>query len=352
MTKSILGYSKKALEEILSSLNQPKFRAKQIHQWIYSKFSADFSAMKNIPKKLIESLEENYSVNPFSLEHCLKASDGTEKFVLRCQDGKLIETVYIPSEKRRTVCISTQVGCPVNCVFCASGKAGLIRNLSAAEIAGQILFIANRYGKMPTNIVVMGMGEPLLNPHTIEGLKIVTSEEFFNLGARHVTVSTSGIVPGIKKLADEQIQWNLAVSIHAPSDELRRNIIPDKCRYPLTEIIDACKYYLQKTGRKITFEYTLVKGENDSYDNAVNLAKLAKTINAKINLIPLNSIEENSSTPTKSDLNKFVSTLQKNGALVTIRNSRGDEIAAACGQLKNQIENQQKSSVETAQKEN
>lgn len=339
MKKSLIGLSVEDLKEIVISLKQPAFRAKQLHEWIYRKLTIDFDLMTNLSAPLRQSLAENYTVLPFTLRQSLKSKDGTEKFVLECLDGKLIETVNIPSSKRRTVCISTQVGCAVGCSFCASGKNGLERNLSVAEIAGQILFIANKFGQMPTNIVVMGMGEPLLNPHTEAGLTLVTSPNFLGLGARHITVSTSGIVPGMKKLADAGYQWNLAVSVHAPEDLLRSRIIPDKLRYPLAEIMDACRYYREKTGRKVTFEYTLVKGENDSRECARKLAELAKSVNAKINLIPLNSTELDDRRPNKKDLANFITQVENSGVTITVRESRGDEIAAACGQLKNRVEN-------------
>ncbi len=339
MKKSLIGISAENLKELIASLKQPAFRAKQLHEWIYRKLTTDFSQMTNLPATMRQSLEQSYTVIPFTIKECLKSKDGTEKFVLECLDGKLIETVYIPSAKRRTVCISTQVGCPVKCSFCASGRNGLERNLTAAEIAGQVLFIAARFKAMPTNIVVMGMGEPLLNPHTEEGLALITSPDFLGLGARHITVSTSGIVPGIKKLADAGYQWNLAVSVHAPEDILRSRIIPDKCRYPLTEIMEACRYYREKTGRKVTFEYTLVNGENDSKECARKLAALAKSVDAKINLIPLNPTDLENRRPQEKELSYFVAQLENCGVTVTVRNSRGDEIAAACGQLKNRVEN-------------
>ncbi|MGL4853849.1 MAG: 23S rRNA (adenine(2503)-C(2))-methyltransferase RlmN, partial [Lentisphaeria bacterium] len=265
MKKSLIGYSSEELLNLLIELKQPKFRASQVHEWIYSKHVAGIDEMSNLPAALRNTLSENFEIIPLKVKAKAKSKDGTIKYILECLDGELIETVYIPSSKRRTVCISTQVGCPVKCVFCASGKSGLVRNLRKDEIAGQIAFIAHEFGMMPTNVVVMGMGEPLLNPNFIDGLKIITGEDFYRLGSRHVTVSTSGIVPGIYKLADEGgSQWNLAVSIHAANDEDRGKIIPSAARFSLNEILDACNYYRKKTGRRITFEYTLVKGENNS----------------------------------------------------------------------------------------
>ncbi len=340
--KTLFGYSIDDLQTLLKSLGEPAFRAKQIHQWIYQKFVSNFEGMRNVPAKTRQTLIDNgYTVSPLIVHQEYKSKDGSIKFVLRCEDGELLETVYMPGSKRRTVCISSQIGCPVKCSFCASGKNGLKRNLKPEEIAGQILFIANRFGQLPTNIVAMGMGEPLLNPHFIPALNILTGDEFLNIGARNITVSTSGIVPGIETLANCQSQWNLAVSIHAPVDELRAEIIPDQFRYPLQEIIEACRLYREKTTRKVTFEYTLVKGHNDAVEMAEKLAKLAKSVDAKINLIPLNCTDLEERKPGSKDIASFIGILEKMRVVATVRSSKGDDIAAACGQLRNVLNENQ-----------
>ncbi|MCK5835150.1 MAG: 23S rRNA (adenine(2503)-C(2))-methyltransferase RlmN [Lentisphaeria bacterium] len=338
MTKSsLLGLSLQNLKAVVTSLGQPAFRAKQLHEWIYKKHTIDFQKMNNLSADFRNKLDEKHCIIPFSVKTIQKSKDGTIKYLFECQDGELMETVYMPTELRRTICFSSQIGCAVGCVFCASGKFGIIRNLSPSEIAAQILFMASTFGKMPTNIVAMGMGEPLLNTRFEDGLKIITSNDFLGLGARHVTVSTSGIVPGIRHLADAGYQWNLAVSIHAPDDEARSRIIPDKTRYSIDEILEACRYYREKTRRKVTFEYTLVKGENDSKEQAIKLAKLAKSVDAKINVIPLNDTDSDLTRPTDQDIKRFVAIIEKNRAVVTVRYSRGEDIAAACGQLAKQI---------------
>ncbi len=333
MKASLIGQSLQNLKAIVSSLGQPAFRAKQLHEWIYKKHTIDFQKMSNLSTDFRNKLDEKYCVIPFKTKIKQVSKDGTEKYLFECHDGELMETVYMPTKLRRTICFSSQIGCAVGCVFCASGKFGIIRNLTPSEIAGQILFMAATYGQMPTNIVAMGMGEPLLNTSFEDGLKIITSNDFLGLGARHVTVSTSGIVPGIIRLADAGYQWNLAVSIHAPDDEARSRIIPDKTRFTIAEILEACRYYREKTKRKVTFEYTLVKGENDSRDQAIQLAKLARSVDAKINVIPLNETDNNLTRPTEKDIKRFVEIIENNRAVVTVRYSRGEDISAACGQL-------------------
>jgi len=330
----IFDLTSSKLETHLSDF--PKYRYSQILDWIYKKFIFSPQEMTNIPLKLREELSTKFLYKyPCIIKH-EKTSDKTIKYLLNLYDKENIEFVLINSKKRKTFCLSSQVGCPVKCKFCASGAFGLTRNLLPAEITAQFLLGSKLLDCYPDNIVFMGIGEPLLNfSNLVKSLNIICSPEYIDYAARRITISTSGIPKGIIKLADLKKQWNLAVSIHAPDDKTRAVIIPDNCRFSLEEIFDACKYYFEKTGRIITFEYTLIKGVNDRLSQADELAKIAKKLRAKVNLIPYNPTQNSQFIrPDDQICNDFANRLKAKGINITFRIEKGGKINAACGQLR------------------
>jgi len=333
--KYFLEITKENLEETIGRI--PDFRLKQIYNWIYKNFIFSPLEMKNIPNDLREKLADNYVWEYPKIIETSKTSDKTEKYLMELKDGEHIEFVIISAPERKTLCLSTQVGCPIQCKFCASGAFGLKRNLSSSEILAQFLLCCKIIGSAPDNIVFMGIGEPLLNfDNLIDALSIIGSPDYLNYAARRITISTSGIPKIIKKLAELEKQWNLAVSIHAPDDKTRSLVIPDKSRYPLEYIFESCKYYFEKTGRLITLEYTLLEGVNDSIAQARKLALMAKTIRAKINIIPYNPVP-GTGFKRPSDLlcKKFADAIeQEKGCICTLRLEKGSKIDAACGQLR------------------
>jgi 23S rRNA (adenine2503-C2)-methyltransferase len=320
----------------LAANSHPAFRAKQIVDWVFKKFVTEPEDMKNLPKNLREELSKTLFSKKSKIVKEQVAEDGTRKLLIELADKEKIEAVIIPAQDgRKTFCISTQVGCPIKCKFCASGADGLIRNLSADEIIEQVILLSNEINSLPNNIVVMGMGEGLLNYNNlIEALKKVCSADYLGVGARRITISTSGIVDKIYTLADEGIQWNLALSLHAVDDETRKSIIPN-IKAPIAEILDALKYFHKKTGRIVTLEYILIAELNDNIEAAKTLAKIAIEHRAKVNLIPYNEVEgQDFKRPNKKRLIKFKEILEANGVKVTLRVEKGDNISAACGQLR------------------
>lgn len=331
---SIKQLSFTELEAFLRQQREGGFRARQIWHWLYEKWVCDFEEMRNLPAALRQVLQEHFSA--FSLKPIdrQKATDGTLKWLCQLSDGLSLETVLIPSGRRNTVCISTQVGCQVRCVFCASGKKGLKRNLLSSEIVDQVLLACRHLQEKVSNVVVMGMGEPLHNlENLLPALELLSSAEAFGLGARSITISTSGIVPGIRRLAELERPWNLAVSLHACSDQQRSQIIPDAYRYPIKEILAACQYHRERCKRMPTLEYALLQGFNDSDQDAARLAKIAKRLHAKINLIPCNPGPSKYQAPAIKHCQHFQELLEQAGAKATLRSRRGDSIMAACGQL-------------------
>jgi 23S rRNA (adenine2503-C2)-methyltransferase len=332
---SLKDLSDEELSELLQRCGTAPFRATQLRHWLYQKWASDFSEMTNLPTELLEKLQEDYLVFTLRTEKTLTAEDGTVKWLSSLPDGNTLETVLIRAPGRATVCISTQVGCQVRCVFCSSGSGGLIRNLTAAEIIDQVLLPCHYLEAKINNIVVMGMGEPLHNLDNLtRALDHLNAPDKFALGARHITISTSGIVPGIRKLADLRRPWNLAISLHATSDQQRAQIIPQACRYPIEEIISACQYHRQQTNRMPTLEYALLKDFNDSPEDAVCLAALAARLHAKINLIPCNPGPSRYQAPAPAKCRAFLERLIRTGAQATLRTRKGDSIKAACGQLR------------------
>lgn len=332
---AINGLTLDELKEFVQTQKLPAFRAKQIYDWIYRKFVLSFEDMLNLAKENRAGLSQTADVTSIEVIERVSDSEGTEKLLLKLADAETIEMVIIPSEDRITFCLSTQVGCPVGCRFCASGRHGLTRNLTCEEILSEFLIGCNAIGRLPDNVVFMGIGEGLLNfDNLVKAINFMTSPDYFGLGTRRITVSTSGFIPGIKKLADLGKELTLAISLHAPNDEVRSLIIPDKLRAKVADIMEASDYYLAKCNRMVTLEYTLIDGINDSRENARELAFLAKKHHNKVNLIPYNDTESEFKRPPQKRINEFAEILQQQGVTVTIRRSKGNEKVSACGQLR------------------
>ena len=319
----------------LELLGEPAYRARQIFRWLYQKGLSSWEEATDLPLSLRQKLAARFLLRPFELETCYQSKDGTQKYVFKLHDHNFVETVLIPSGERRTLCLSTQVGCKFGCVFCASGQPGFIRHLSPAEITGQILFVRHDLEFSLTNFVFMGMGEPLDNfPALARAIEIMNSPEGMGIAARRITVSTSGLVPGIKKLKELGRQINLSLSLHAPNDELRRRLVPLARKYSLEEVLSACEEYAQASGRMITLEYVLLAGVNDSSREASELAKIVRRLQAKINLIPYSPVPGLPyKRPEPEAVASFRQWLEEKGVKVTVRHSKGLDIQAACGQL-------------------
>jgi 23S rRNA (adenine2503-C2)-methyltransferase len=324
------------LKEYIKGIGEKAFRATQIYGWIY-KGAKSFSDMKNIPKSLQEKLEEIAFIGNLNINLKLVSKlDGTRKYLFELNDGNIIESVMMEYEHGVTVCISNQVGCRMGCRFCASTIDGLVRNLEPWEILDQIIKIQEDIGKRVSNLVLMGSGEPLDNfDNTKQFLKLVNDKNGLNIGYRHITLSTCGVVPKMYELADLEIPINLALSLHSPYDESRKEIMPIANAYSIKEVIDACKYYIKKTNRRVTFEYSLIKGVNDSQEDAKKLASLLKGMLCHVNLIPINKVDERDyEKPDKTYIYKFRDNLQKENIPATIRREMGADINGACGQLR------------------
>ena len=324
------------LKEYIKSIGEKAFRATQIYGWIY-KGAKSFSDMKNIPKSLQEKLEEIAFIGNLNINLKLVSKlDGTRKYLFELNDGNIIESVMMEYEHGVTVCISNQVGCRMGCRFCASTIDGLVRNLEPWEILDQIIKIQEDIGKRVSNLVLMGSGEPLDNfDNTKQFLKLVNDKNGLNIGYRHITLSTCGVVPKMYELADLEIPINLALSLHSPYDESRKEIMPIANAYSIKEVIDACKYYIKKTNRRVTFEYSLIKGVNDSQEDAKKLASLLKGMLCHVNLIPINKVDERDyEKPDKTYIYKFRDKIQKENIPATIRREMGADINGACGQLR------------------
>ncbi|MFU0823932.1 23S rRNA (adenine(2503)-C(2))-methyltransferase RlmN [Clostridium sp.] len=340
--KNILDFSLQDLKLWMEENNEGKFRAKQIFEWIYKKGIFDFDNMTNISKDMKNRLKNNFYIGvPQTVDKYISNIDGTQKFLFKYRDGNIIESVIMKYKHGNTICVSTQVGCRMGCKFCASTIGGIVRNLTHGEIAGQILKAQSEIDERISNVVLMGSGEPLDNyDNVIKFIKLINSEESLNIGQRHITLSTCGIVPKIKELADMELQITLAISLHAPSDDIRKTMMPIANKYSLNEVIDACRYYSAKTNRRITFEYALVKGVNDKKEHAKELCSLLKGLLCHVNLIPINEIKENDYKKSNmKDIDTFKDILTRCGIETTIRREMGSDINAACGQLrKNYIE--------------
>ncbi|WP_431029430.1 23S rRNA (adenine(2503)-C(2))-methyltransferase RlmN [Lysinibacillus sp. LZ02] len=341
LKESIYSLRPEELQEWLKEHGEKPFRAGQIFDWLYNKRVKTFEEMSNLSKGLREKLEENFTLTTLSTIIKQESTDGTIKFLFQLQDGYSIETVLMRHEYGNSICVTTQVGCRIGCTFCASTLGGLKRHLMAGEIVEQVVKVQQQLdetNERVSSIVIMGIGEPFDNYDAMMNfLKIVNNDKGLNIGARHITVSTSGIVPKIYQFADEQLQINFAVSLHAPNQEARQKLMPIARAYKIDELLEAVRYYTKKTGRRVTFEYGLMSGENDSVEVAEELAALIKNIKCHVNLIPINYVPERDYVRTsRSKIFEFEKTLKKNGINVTIRREQGADIAAACGQLRAQ----------------
>ncbi len=322
--------------EFILSLGEKKFRAAQVYSWVYKNIR-DFDEMKNVPKSLRDKLRDKSIIGNLDIELKLESKiDNTKKYLFLLNDGNIIETVAMDYDSRLTVCVSNQVGCRMGCNFCASTIGGLSRHLEAWEILDQIMKVQEDLGKRVSNIVMMGSGEPLDNfDNSMRFLKLVNEKNGLNIGNRHITLSTCGLVDKILELADMQIPINLAISLHSPYDEERKEIMPIAKKYTIKELMDACRYYISKTNRRVTFEYALIKDKNNTDREAKKLVELLRGMLCHVNLIPINPIAERDyEKPNIEYINKFKNYLDKNKIPVSIRNSMGSDISGACGQLR------------------
>lgn len=325
------------IDEYISDIREKSFRTKQIYEWVQRRAAQSFEDMNNIPKALKEKLSEKYDIYPVEKERVqISSVDGTRKYLFKLFDDQLIESVFMKYEHGNSVCVSSQVGCRMGCRFCASTIDGLYRNLHAGEILGQIYAIEKDTGERVSNIVVMGSGEPFDTFENITRfIDILTDEKGKNLSGRNITVSTCGIVPKIYEFADKGYAATLAISLHAPNDDKRKEIMPIANKYSIEEITKACKYFFEKTGRRLTFEYSLILGVNDSDEDARQLTDILRGLNCHVNLIPVNPIKERDFKQTKREgVLAFKNKLEKNGINVTIRREMGRDIDGACGQLR------------------
>ena len=324
------------LEVYLVSIGEKKFRAAQIYKWLHMGVTS-YDEMTDISKSLRAKLSENTYVSTLEIEQKFVSKlDGTVKYLFRLPDGNCIESVVMRYHHGLTICISSQIGCRMGCRFCASTIGGLYRSLTAGEILNQVIFAEKDIGERISNIVIMGIGEPLDNyDNIIKFLHNVNHEKGKNIGYRHITLSTCGVVPGIYRLADENLPITLTISLHAPNDEIRGSVMPINHKYKINELIKACRYYIDATGRRLSFEYSLIHGVNDSIKNADELAQIVKPLHAHVNLIPVNKVEErNFEKGTKDEINAFRDRLTERGVNATIRRELGSDISASCGQLR------------------
>ncbi|MBD1858050.1 MULTISPECIES: 23S rRNA (adenine(2503)-C(2))-methyltransferase RlmN [Leptolyngbya] len=331
--KALIGASLPELTEWVKTQEQPAYRGQQLHQWIYQRGIRSLAEISVFPKQW-RSQVADWSIGRSEIHHQATALDGTVKFLLRLSDGQIVETVGIPSEQRLTVCVSSQVGCPMACDFCATGKGGFKRNLERHEIVDQVLTVQEVFQQRVSNIVFMGMGEPLLNADNV--LEAVRSiNEDIGIGRRYITISTVGIPGRIRKLADHHLQATLAVSLHASNQQVREQLIPSARQYPLEALLEECREYVRLTGRRVTFEYILLAGVNDCAEHAIELADHLRGFQSHVNLIPYNPISEaDYQRPDQRRIDGFVKALKDRRIAVSVRRTRGLEADAACGQLR------------------
>jgi len=335
--KDLLGLSKATLVAELERLGEKPFRAKQIFEWVYKRKAGDFTGMDNLGKTLRERLNSDYALITLKAHRIQRSQrDGTAKYLFQCADGQLVESVFLPHEGRNTACLSTQVGCAMGCTFCATGDSGFARNLSPGEIVAQVLGMEADQGAEIHNLVLMGMGEPLHNWENVrEAMSALLDPAGRQWGPRHITLSTCGIASGIDALRESGLKLRLAISLHAPEDEVRAGIMPINRRYPLKELMRSIRDYQAATELQVTFEYTLFKGINDSLDQAHAVASLLKGIDSKVNLIPYNLVQGlNFEAPAFDTVLAFQSVLKGRGLITMVRTEKGGDIDAACGQLR------------------
>ncbi|QYN48165.1 23S rRNA (adenine(2503)-C(2))-methyltransferase RlmN [Apibacter sp. ESL0432] len=339
--KDIRALSLQELEAYFSSIGEKPFRAKQVYEWLWNKNAHSLSEMTNLSKSLRENLENHFSIKPAEIHVMQRSIDGTIKNAVKLHDGNVVESVLIPTAKRTTACVSSQVGCSLDCTFCATAQLTRMRNLTAAEIVDQVTLIdkqSREYHQKPlSNIVFMGMGEPLLNYSSVtDAIRKITEDKGLGMSPRRITVSTSGIPKLIEKLADENLKVKLALSLHSAIEEKRNQLMPFSVKFPLTSIMESLSYWYRKTKSRITLEYIIWKGINDGNEDIKALIKFCKSIPSKVNLIQYNSIEGGKYSQANSNIiQNYVTALEQENIIVKIRKSRGDDIDAACGQLAN-----------------
>ena len=334
--KNIKDYDLKELKEELTKIGEKPFRAEQIFKWLYQEKVKKFGEMTNLSLELRKKLEENYTICNYKILKKQESKDGTIKYLFDVLDGNAIETVLMSYHHGYSICVSSQIGCKMGCKFCASTGINFVRDLTSGEIVEQILAVEQDTGFRISNVVFMGIGEPLNNyDNVINAIKIINNPKGLNIGARHISISTSGLVPRIYKLAEENIQCTLSISLHATNDEKRSSMMPINNAFNIAKLMEACKYYIEKTHRRISFEYALAKDNNDNLEDAKELVKLLKGMLCHVNLIPINKIENGQYTKSSNEnIMKFRDYLNDHGIVATIRRELGSDIDSACGQLR------------------
>ena len=334
--KNIKNYNLPELKEEFTSIGEKPFRAEQVFKWIYEQNATSFDEMTNLSLELREKLKENYTLNAFKILKKQKSADGTIKYLFDVLDGNGVETVLMKYHHGYSLCVSSQIGCKMGCKFCASTGIPFIRNLSSGEIVEELLAVQRDENIKISNVVFMGIGEPLDNyENVVNAIRILNNQKGLSIGARHISISTSGLVPKIYKLAEENIQCTLSISLHSTTDEKRSSMMPVNNRYNIQELLQACKDYIAKTNRRISFEYALAKDNNDNLEDAKRLVKLLKGMLCHVNLIPINKIENGNYTKSSNEnILKFRDYLNDHGIVATVRRELGSDIDAACGQLR------------------
>lgn len=345
MNNELLKLNLDALTDLVESWGYPRFRAKQIHQWLHQQHCSSYDDMSNVPRQLRDQLAEAFPIDSFQLFDRQVSQDGTRKYVFQLHDNRLVETVGMPSFRndgaieRLTVCVSSQVGCPMKCAFCATGKEGFTRNLTASELVQQVAAVQKDFGSRVSNIVVMGQGEPFLNyEEVVAGLRMMNSDDDFNIAARRITVSTCGLLKGIERFADEPEQFTLAVSLHSAIQDTRDLLMPQVMHQPLAQLRKALAGYIAKTNRRVTLEYLLIRDVNDSEDHLNALVSFCDGLLCHVNLLPMNPVDGAPYQPASTQtVDRWVKVLSKHGVETSMRRSRGADIDGACGQLKNKL---------------
>ena len=334
--KNIKEYNLDELKDELEQLGEKKYRAEQIFKWIYVDKVKEFDEMTNLSIELREKLKKEYTMCNFNILKKQESSDGTKKYLFDVLDGNAIETVLMQYHHGKTICVSSQIGCKMGCKFCASTGIKFVRSLTAGEIVEQILAVEQDIGDKISNVVFMGIGEPFDNyDNVMKAIKIINNQKGLNIGARHISISTSGLVPMIYKFADEELQCTLSISLHATNDAKRSAMMPINNRYNINELMEACRYYINKTNKRISFEYALAKDNNDNLEDAKELVKLLKGMLCHVNLIPINKIENGAYVKSSNEnIIRFRDYLNEKGIVATIRRELGSDIDAACGQLR------------------
>jgi 23S rRNA (adenine2503-C2)-methyltransferase len=339
MDKPIKTYALSELPSLMKELAQPSFRAQQLTEWLYQRHASSYDEMTNLPAALRAALSERFPLTTPEIVNSQVSRDGTRKYLIEFDDGIRVETVAIPSRggDRLTVCFSTQAGCAIGCAFCATGREGFARNLTPGEIVDQVLIAQDDMGKRVTNVVGMGQGEPFLNyDNTMAALRILNNKKGLEIGARHISVSTCGILPGIERFSEEPEQFTLAVSLHAARQGVRDLLMPNVARFKLGNLKNALQEYIAKTNRRVTLEYIMIDGVNDADEDLKALQKFCANLLCHVNLIPINAIEGSVFQPSEPEtINRWLNAIQKKGTEATLRDSRGSDIDGACGQLKN-----------------